>query len=88
MKKEFQPQYKVIRINLQTSKKQTLSMHYSFKDAKESFGYWANHVCNQVNYLTWKGNKLWDTGNNQPVMFNRNTILQYDVFRYEIVKAK
>lgn len=88
MKKEFQPQYKVIRLNLQTGKTQMLSLHYSFKDAKLSFEYWANYVSNEVSYLTWKKGKLWDIGNNEPAMFYRNTMFQYDVFRYEIIKAK
>lgn len=88
MKKELKPTYKVVRLNLQTSKKETLSLHYSFKDAKLSFDYWANHVCNKVSYLTWKGSKLWNTGNNEPAMFYRNTIFQYDVWQYKIEKAK
>ena len=86
MRTEFKPTYKVIRLNLQTSKKETLSMHYSFKDAKLSFNYWANYVCNRSNYLSWKNRKLWDINNNTPAMFYRNTMFQYDVWRYEIVK--
>lgn len=102
MKNELKPSYQLIETNIKTGKKSICKSFYTYVDAKKHLKEFYEFLIDdriekieslklqytEIGYTTSEINTLIYTDIKVPVLFNRNTALLDDGYRYQIKKCK